>query len=337
MVLEFLNDEKFKILAGVCSMNMPLKTVVLIVVILVVASAFYAYQNYNRASEEALRSERVSLLTSLNLTDYETATLFDNKYNYLASDGSYNQTVLEFFRYWCLNQSLAEEYFTTFKNLEETNSRLSEYYTEYYARPKRISYLMEHANTTELEATMFDNEFKYLATGNEYNQTVLEFFRYWRVNSSLASLSLSILQDVKGANNYLSKLEKAVVNFFSGDNLTIILSMFTDKEEYVIGGDKYVNLTIIILSSKNLGNVAIDVFGFKSPIKGYVVKNIWIFGTHVKQIPVNKGLNLESFPVEIPCSPCYRISSGLNNLTFVIKYGNLTLSVTKTFMLKSGS
>jgi hypothetical protein len=318
-------------------MNMPLKTVVLIIVILVIASAFFVYQNYNRASEEALRSERVSLLMSLNLTDYETATLFDDKYNYLAGDGNYNQTVLEFFRYWCLNQSLAEEYLVTFKNLEEANGHLSEYYTEYYAKPKRISCLIEHANATELEATMFDNEFKYLATGNEYNQTVLEFFRYWCANSSLASLSLSIIQDVKKTNNYLSKLEKAAVNFFSGDNLTVILSMSMDKEEYVIGGDKYFNLTIIILSSKNLDNVAVDVFGFKSPTKGYVVKNIWIFGTRVKQILVNKGLNLESFNADIPCSPCYGISSGLNNLTFIIKYDHLTLSVTKTFMLKSRS
>jgi hypothetical protein len=312
---------------------MPLKTVVLIIVILVIASAFFVYQNYNRASEEALRSERVSLLMSLNLTDYETATLFDDKYNYLAGDGSYNQTVLEFFQYWCLNQSLAEEYFITFKNLEEANNGLS----EYYARPKRISYLMEHANATWLEASMFDNEFKQLATGNEYNQTVLEFFQYWRANSSLASLSLRILQDVKKTNEYLSRLEKAVVNFFSGDNLTIILSMLTDKEEYVMGSDKYVNLTIIILSNKGLGNVAIEIFGFKSPIKGYVVNNKWVFNKQEWQIPVNEGLNLESFNIYIPCSPCYRISSGLNNLTFVMKYYSLSLSVTKTFILKSES
>ncbi|MEM1547415.1 MAG: hypothetical protein QXN75_00095 [Thermoproteota archaeon] len=313
---------------------MPNKAIILIIAVIALISAFSTYQYYfNRTTEDTLRSERISLLMSLNLTDYETAILFDNKYSHLAINGNYNQTILEFFQYWCLNQSLAEECLNTLKNLKETNNYLSEYYT----KPKRISFLIEHAGATELEAMMFDNEFNYLAMDSEYNHTVLEFFQYWRANSSLASFCLSILQNVKEANKYLSGLEKAVTNFFSGDDLTIILSIFTDKDEYVAKVDKNVNLTVLILSNKNLGNVAIDILGFKSRFNKYVVNNKWIFNTPVWQIPINRGLNTESISIDIPCSPCYGIQSGLNNLTCRIKYDNLSLSVTKTFMFKSGS
>ncbi|MBO3799787.1 MAG: hypothetical protein FGF52_01860 [Candidatus Brockarchaeota archaeon] len=313
---------------------MPNKAIILIIVIIALISAFSTYQYYfNRTGEDTSRSERISLLMSLNLTDYETAILFDNKYSHLAANGKYNTTVLEFFQYWCLNQSLAEEYLTIFKDLKEANACLS----EYYEKPKRISFLIEHANATELEAIVFDNEFNYLAMGSEYNHTVLEFFQHWRTNSSLAFSCLSILQNIEEANKYLSGLEKAATNIFSRDDLTIILSIFTDKEEYVANVDKNVNLTILILSNKNLENVAIDISGFKNRFNKHVVNNKWIFNTQVWQVSVNRGLNTESINIDIPCSPCYGIQSGLNNLTCRIKYDNLSLSVTKTFMFKSGS
>ncbi|MEM1557024.1 MAG: hypothetical protein QXR44_00785 [Thermoproteota archaeon] len=312
---------------------MPSRIIIVIAIILALISAFSAYQYYNRTAEDALRSKRISLLISLNLTDYKTVVSFDNKYNYLAIDNEYNRTVLEFFKYWCLNQSLAEEYLNTFKNIEEANDYLS----EYYAKPKRLSFLIKHANATELEAMLFDKEYNYLATGNEYNRTVLEFFKYWRANSSLASLCLNILQDVKETNNYLSGLERAVINLFSGEDLSLILSVCTDKDEYLLTGDEKVRLTIILLSNRDLGDVAIDIFGFKSRYRGYVVNNKWIDPTGILKIPVRRGLNSKTFNIEVPCSPCYVIQSGLNNLTCVIKYNSLRLSVTKTFLLKSGS
>lgn len=315
-------------------MDMPSKVMLLLIVIVTLISAFSAYQYYkNHLSEDALRSERISLLMNLNLTNLETAILFDDKYSYMAVDGSYNQTVLEFFSYWCLNQSLAEECLNTFKNVWKANNCFS----EYYRRSKRILFLIEYANATESEAESFDREYSYLAAGNEYNQTVLEFFNYWRVNSSLASLCLSILQDIKEANSYLSGLERVNTNFLSREDLKLILTVYTDKEEYVLTEDEDVKLTATLLSNKDLGDVTVEIFGFKSRYRGYIVNNKWIDPTGVLKIPVQRGFNSKTFNIDIPCSPCYGIQSGLNNLTCVVKYCNLSLSVTKSFLLKSGS
>lgn len=253
-------------------MDVPPRIVLLIAAILASTSSFSTFQQYcnqtsffstceqycNRVAEYSLRFERISLLMSLNLTDYETAALFDDKYNYMADDGS-------------------------------------------------------------------------------YNRTVLEFFNYWRANSSLASLCLNILQNIKDANRYLSGIEKAAINLFSREGLALVLSVYTDKEEYVLTGGEEVKLTICVLSNKYLGDVDIEIFGFKSPYRGYAVKNRNIDSTGVLKIIIRKGFNSETFSIGIPCSPCYGIQGGLNNLTCVIKYTNLSLSATKTFLLKSGS
>jgi len=310
-------------------MNMPFKNMLLIVIVLVLISAFSAYQYYSYVTQETLRSERISLLMGLNLTDRDTAILFDNKYNYMADDGSYNQTVLEFFSYWCVNQSLAEECLSTLKSIEKANYYLS----EYYARSKRVLFLIEHAGATESQAMSFDMEYSYLAAGEEYNQSVLEFFNYWRLNSSLASNCLKILKNVDETNNYLSRIKNSAVRLFSEENLTLILSACTDKEEYTIGKDWKVNFTITVLSNKNLGEVNVDIFGFASPYKGYVVRNKWIDPSGVLKILVREGLNSKVFLIDIPCSPCYGLQSGYNSLTCVIKYAGLSLNVTKIFRL----
>ncbi|MBO3769981.1 MAG: hypothetical protein QXS51_03500 [Thermoproteota archaeon] len=313
---------------------MPSRVMILLIAIITLISAFSVYRYYNNNHpQDVSRSERISLLMSLNLTDRETAILFDDKYSYMAVNGSYNQTVLEFFSYWCLNQSLAEECLNAFKNVWEANNCLS----KYYERPKRILFLIEHANATESEAEFFDREYSYLATGTEYNQTVLKFFNYWRVNNSLASLSLSILQDIEETNSYLSQIEGVNKNFLSKEDLTLILAIYTDKEEYSLTKGEELKLTVTLLSSKNLGDVNIEIFGFKSRHRGYVVNNKWIDPRGVLKIPVQRGFNSKTFSIDIPCSPCYGIQSGLNNLTCVIKYGNLSLSVTKSFLLKSES
>ncbi|MDW8034723.1 MAG: hypothetical protein RMI79_07345 [Nitrososphaerota archaeon] len=221
----------------------------------------------------------------------------------------------------------------------------SVFYVYYYynidesvLRSKRTSFLIKYAGATESEAISFDREYSHLAQGTEYNQTILEFFYYWRMNSSLASACLRILKDVGRANSYLSRVKNTAVNFLSINNLTLVLSVHMDKEEYVINENKKLNLTIAIVSDRDLGEIGVEIFGFKSPYRGYVVKNKWINGTDALKIAVQKGLNLKTFSdIDIPCSPCYGIKSGLNNITCVIKFNNLSLSVTKTFLLKSGS
>lgn len=205
-------------------------------------------------------------------------------------------------------------------------------------KSRRISFLIKNANATKSEAELFDEEYSYLAQGKEYNQTVLNFFHYWRINSSLASTCLSILKDVSKTNIFLSEAEKVAINFISKDDLTLVLSLYTNKEEYIMNEDKTFDLKITVLSSKDLGEVIIEIFGFKSPYRGYVVKNKWINGTDVLKTTIQKGLNLKVFKdIDIPCSPCYGIKSGLNNITCVIKLNNLSLSTTRSFLFKSGS
>lgn len=63
----------------------------------------------------------------VNTTDYTTASSFDEKYNYLAVNGKYNESVLEFFSYWCSNSSLADNIITILGNIREANTHLSKY------------------------------------------------------------------------------------------------------------------------------------------------------------------------------------------------------------------
>lgn len=287
----------------------------IIVIIILIIAGYFGYQYY---AEQRLRSERISsLMKYSNTTDYEKASLFDEKYSYLASDGKYNQSVLDFFLHWLANNSLD--------------------YTQYLReqqRFERINTLMKHANTTDYDsALLFDNKYSYMAGVNSYNQSVSEFFSHWLVNRSLAETCLEILESVENANKYLSKSNSYATSYYSKDDLTLVLSGFTDKDEYQLSKGE-VNFTIILLSSKNLGEVDIEIFGFKSRYRGYVVKNKWIDPSGVLSIHVTKGFNSKSFIIDVPCSPCYGVESGLNNLTCVIKYNSLNLNVTKTFLLK---
>jgi hypothetical protein len=149
----------------------------------------------------------------------------------------------------------------------------------------------------------------------------------------LAEACLEILETIEDANNYFSKLNSYASNYFSKDNLTLVLSVFTDRDEYLSSTGE-VNFTVIVLSNKDLGYVNITIFGFKSRYRGYIVNNKWIDPTGVLSIPVARGFNSRSFNIDIPCSPCYGVESGLNTLTCIIKYDGLNLNVTKTFLLK---
>ncbi len=289
--------------------------ITLIIVIILIIAGYFGYKYY---AEQRSRSERISsLMKYANTTDYVKASIFDEKYSYLASDGKYNQSVLSFFSHWLLNNSL--DY--------------SQYLRE-QQRFERISSLMEHVNMTDYDsALLFDNKYNYMADVNSYNQSVSEFFSYWLVNRSLAETCLEILGSVENANKYLSKLNSYATSYYSKDDLTLILSVFTDRDEYQLSnGD--VNFTIILLSSKNLGDVDIEIFGFKSRYRGYVVRNKWIDPSGVLRIHVAKGFNSKSFIIDVPCSPCYGVETGLNYLTCIIKYNSLNLNVTITFLLK---
>jgi len=209
-----------------------------------------------------------------------------------------------------------------------------QFYAEYRSRSERISLLMKYANTTDYDrAFLFDEKYSHMANENAYNQSVLEFFSHWFLSQSLAETCLEILGTVGEANSYLSKLDSYVTSYCSKDNLTLVLSVSTDRDEYPLSTGE-VNFTVIILSNRDLGYVNIDIFGFKSRYRGYVVNNKWINNTSVLKIPVGKGFNSKSFSIEVPCSPCYGVASGLNNLTCVIKYNGLSLNVTKTFLLR---
>ena len=283
--------------------------------IVLIIGGYFGYQFY---AEHRSRSERISsLMKYANTTDYDKASLFDEKYSYLASDGKYNQSVLDFFLRWLSNNSLD--------------------YTQYLyerQRSERISSLMKYVDTSDYnKAFLFDEKYSHMANDNAYNQSVLEFFSYWLLNQSLAETCLEILGTVGEANNYLSKLDSYATSYCSKDNFTLVLSVSTDRDEYPLSIGE-VNFTVIILSNKDLGYVKIDIFGFKSRYGGYVVNNKWINNTSVLKIPVGKGFNSKSFSIDVPCSPCYGVASGLNSLTCVIKYNSLNLNVTKTFLLK---
>lgn len=289
--------------------------IMLAILIILIIAGYLGYQYY---AEHLLRSERISsLMKYANTTDYYKASLFDEKYSHLASDGKYNQSVLSFFLHWLANNSLD--------------------YTQYLReqqRFERIHTLMKHANTTDYDnALLFDNKYSYMANVNSYNQSVSEFFSHWLVNRSLAETCLEILGSVENANKYLSKSNSYVTSYYSRDDLTLVLSVFTDRDEYQLTNDE-VNFTIILLSSKNLGEVNIEIFGFKNRYGGYVVKNKWIDPSGVLSIHVTKGFSSKSFIINVPCSPCYLVESGRNTLTCVIKHNTLNLNVTKTFLLK---
>ncbi|MEM2929675.1 MAG: hypothetical protein QW797_02300 [Thermoproteota archaeon] len=288
--------------------------ITLAIVIILIIAGYFGYQYY---VEQRLRSERISsLMKYANTTDYDKASLFDEKYGYLASHGKYNQSVLDFFSHWLLNNSLDYDQ-----------------YLREQRRFERIHSLMKHANTTDYNAALlFDDRYSYMANVNSYNQSVLEFFSYWLLDQSLAETCLEILETIEEANSYLSKLNSYATSYFK-DNLTLVLSVFTDRDEYLLSVGA-VNFTVIVLSNKDLGYVNITIFGFKSRYRGYVVNNKWIYPTGVLNILVARGFNSKSFNIDIPCSPCYGVESGLNNLTCVIKYGGLNLNATKAFLLK---
>lgn len=295
--------------------------ITLAVVIILIIAGYFGYQYY---AEQRLRSERISsLMKYANITDYDKAFLFDEKYSYLASDGKYNQSVLDFFSHWLLNNSL--DY--------------SQYLRE-QQRFERIHFLMKHVNTTDYDSALFfDNKYSYMANLNIYNQSVSEFFSYWLLNRSLAETCLEILGSVENANKYLSKLKSYATSYYSKDDLKLVLSIFTDKDEYSTSADRVINFTIIILSNSDLGNIPIDIFGFKSSYKGYIVNNRWVITSNLLpvdrlEVPVKKGLNINWFKIDIPCSPCYGVSLGLHNLTCAVKYNSLNLNVTKRLLLK---
>jgi hypothetical protein len=192
---------------------------------------------------------------------------------------------------------------------------------------------MRYANITDYDkASSFDKKYTYLAINGGYNETVLEFFSYWCLNNTFADLSLEILGNVQDANRYLSRLNSYAVNYSSKDNLTLVLSALTDKNEYS-AGDK-INYTIIVLSNGNLGRVPINIFGFKNRYGVYKVNNKWIKGTDVIEINVGRGLTMESCSIDIPCSPMYGVNPGLHNLTCVIRYNGLNVNVTKYLVLR---
>lgn len=313
LIAEF---EKFIILQKMFRRGMRHGTgITLAIVIILITAGYFGYQYY---AEQRLRSERVSsLMKYANTTDYAKASLFDEKYSYLASDGKYNQSVLGFFSHWLLNNSL--DY--------------AQYLRE-QQRFERVHTLMKLANTTDYDsALLFDGKYSRMADGNSYNQSVSEFFSYWLVNRSLAETCLEIMGTVEGANKYLSQLNSYTTSLYSQEDLTVILSALTDREEYLLSKGE-VNFTIIVLSSQKLGSINIEIFGFKSRYRGYIMNNKWVDPSGVLQINVEKGFNSKSFVIDIPCSPCYGISSGLNNLSCVIRYNTLSLNVTKTFVLK---
>lgn len=199
---------------------------------------------------------------------------------------------------------------------------------------ERVSSLMKYANTTDYnKAFLFDSKYSHMSTKNSYNQSVLEFFSYWFLNQSLAETCLEILGSIEEANRYLSRLDAYVVNYGSKDNLTLVLSALTDKNEYSAGDE--INYTIIVLSNSDLGKVPITIFGFKNRYGAYKVDNKWIKGTNLIEINVKTGLNVESFSIDIPCSPCYGVDLGLHNLTCVIRYNGLNVNVTKILTLRS--
>ncbi|MEM2088946.1 MAG: hypothetical protein QXF52_09825 [Thermoproteota archaeon] len=206
-------------------------------------------------------------------------------------------------------------------------------YAEDHSRSERISSLMEYVNTTDYtKASLFDEKYNYLAVEEKYNQSVLDFFSYWFLNQSLAETSLEILRSIDEANRYLSRLDVYVVNYGSKDNLTLVLSALTDKNEYSAGDE--INYTIIVLSNSDLGKVPITIFGFKNRYGAYKVDNKWIKGTSLIEINVKTGLNVESFSIDIPCSPCYGVDPGLHNLTCVIRYNGLNVNVTKYIVFR---
>ncbi|MGQ9479494.1 MAG: hypothetical protein ACUVQ0_05740 [Thermoproteota archaeon] len=211
-------------------------------------------------------------------------------------------------------------------------------------RSERIISLMDYANITDVRiAELFDEKYGYMAVNGKYNLTLLEFFSHWLLNDTLADTCISILKDVQEVNRYLSSLESYAVNYGFRENLTLVLSARIDRREYY--DNDVIILTINVLSNKDLGRVPLDIFGFKSYYKhrGYIVNNKWIIVSNKMtedslEIQVNKGLNTVSFKVDVPsCSPCYGISSGLHNLTSVIRYNDMSISVMNNLILRSKS
>ncbi|MEM2940461.1 MAG: hypothetical protein QW304_02795 [Thermoproteota archaeon] len=298
---------------------------ILVIIIVLIIGGYFGYQYY---AEYRSRSDRISsLMKYANITDYDKAASFDKKYNYLAIKGEYNETVLIFFSYWYSNSSLADYYLNNFKSIQEAIKHL--------LRFTRLLSLMRCFNTTDYaKVSVFYDKYSYLVT-ESCNESFSEFFSYWCLNNTLADLSLEILGSIQEVNQYLSRLSHYVVNYGSKDNLTLILSASTDKDEYSTSDDKAINFTIIVLSNSDLGNIPVTIFGFKNRYGRYVVNNRWINYTGVLEITVNKGLNIKSLSIDIPaCSACTGVSAGLHNLTCVIIYNSLNVNVTKYLVLR---
>lgn len=215
-----------------------------------------------------------------------------------------------------------------------------QYYARYVkdcARSERVLSLARYVNTTDYsKAFLFHDKYSYLAINGKYNQNVLEFFSYWCVNTTLAEICLDIMGNIQNANEYLSKYHLAAVNYIRSSNLTLVLSLYTDKNEY-IGGEN-MNLTILILSDKPLGKVSANIYGFNSRYGGHYLVNRYINYTDMIEFNVLEKIFIKSFQIYVPsCSPCTGVYPGLHYIvcTIVIKNSNVSLTAVKHLMLKS--
>ncbi|MGQ9596183.1 MAG: hypothetical protein ACUVQY_02815 [Thermoproteota archaeon] len=262
----------------------------------------------------------------VNTTDYTTASSFDEKYNYLAVNGKYNESILEFFSYWCSNSSLADYCLSVFKSVQETN--------KYLLRMERILSLMKYLNATDYaKVSIFYDNYGHLIEG--HNQSVSEFFSYWCSNSSLADIIMSILGSFQEANSYICEYSSAAFSYSKVENTKIVLLLQTDDEEYVQG--EKMNLTIVILSSEPLGKILVNIFGFRTRYGGYYLTNRDFNYTGILEFNIMDKIFVKSFKnIYVPsCSPCTGVYPGIHTITCIIKYNNLSMHVTKSFMLKS--
>ncbi|MBO3809172.1 MAG: hypothetical protein FGF50_06205 [Candidatus Brockarchaeota archaeon] len=210
-------------------------------------------------------------------------------------------------------------------------------YTKDRARSERIFSLMKHVNTMDSsKASSFDDKYNYLTVNGKYNQSVLEFFSYWCLNTTRAEIYLDVLGSIQNANEYLSRYCSAAINYIKMSNLTLVLSLYIDKDEYV--GGENMNLTILILSSEPLGRVSADIRGFNNRYGGHYLVNRYINHTGIIEFDVFEKAFVKSFQIYVPsCSPCTGVYPGLHYIvcTIAIKNSNISLSTVKCFTLKS--